>query len=158
MLHRDRERLALGAAGGERAVGARDPEPDVAADERERLVLAEHARQQPRLGEDLEAVADSEHEAAVAGELGDRLHDRREARDRAAAEVVAVGEPAGEDDACGAGGKLRVVVPDAPGVRAEARQGELGVAVVVRAGEDDDGDPGPELFGDGHHAACSSIS
>ena len=43
----------------------------------------------------------------LAGELGDRLHDRREARDRAAAEVVAVGEPAGEDDGCRAGGKLR---------------------------------------------------
>ena len=49
-------------------VGARDAEPDVAADERERLVRAEHARQQPRLGEDLEAVADPEHEAAAVGE------------------------------------------------------------------------------------------
>ena len=39
-----------------------------------------------------------EHEPAVGGELLDRLHDRRKFGDRAAAQVVAVGEAAGQDD------------------------------------------------------------
>ena len=43
-------------------------ERDVAADERERRVRAQRAREQAGLGEDLEAVADAEHEPAVAGE------------------------------------------------------------------------------------------
>ena len=53
--------------------------------------------EQPRLAQDLEAVADAEHEAAVAGEALDLDHDRREPRQRAGAQVVAVGEPAGDD-------------------------------------------------------------
>ena len=125
VLHGDRERLALGAAGGERAVGARDLEPDVAADERERLVLAERARKQPasvRIWKPLQIP--STRPPSPANSV-DRLHDRREAGDRAAAEVVAVREPAREDDACGAGRKLRVVVPDA---RRRPRRGASGRA------------------------------
>ena len=55
----------------------------------------QRAGQQARLAEHLEAVADAQHRAAVGGERGDRLHDRREARDRAGPQVVAVGEAAG---------------------------------------------------------------
>ena len=87
------------------------------------------------------------------GEADDGGHDRREAGDRAAAEVVAVREPAGEDDGCRSGRKLGLGVPDARRVRAEALERELGVAVVVRAREDDDGDPRPGLVGDGAHGA-----
>ena len=47
-------------------------ERDVAADERERLVRAQRAGQQAGLGEDLEAVADPEHEPALGGEARDR--------------------------------------------------------------------------------------
>ena len=83
----------------ERRVGVDDLEVDLAADEAQRGVGQQRARQQARLAQDLEAVADAEHRAAVAGELDDRLHDRREARDRAGAQVVAVGEAAGDDDA-----------------------------------------------------------
>src|SRR3979409_1809404 len=45
----------------------------------------------PRRVEDLEAVADAAPGAAGGGELDHRLHDRREARDGAGAQVVAVG-------------------------------------------------------------------
>ena len=94
---------------------------------------------QPGLAEDLEAVADPEHRPAVGGERGDGSHHRREARDRSAAQVVAVREAAGEDDSLDFG-KLRVGVPDEDGLGAEALERERRVAVVVRAGEDDDGD------------------
>ena len=54
--------------------------------------------QQARLAEHLEAVADSEHGPAGVGELAHRPHHRREAGDRAGAQVVAVGEAAGNHD------------------------------------------------------------
>ena len=65
VLDGDRQRVALGAARGERRVRALDGQRDVAADERERRVRAQRARQQAGLGQDLEAVADPEHEPAV---------------------------------------------------------------------------------------------
>ena len=86
MLHRDHEPLPLAAARRERRVGALDAQRDVAADERERRVRPQHARQQPGLAEDLEAVADPEHEAAVGGERANRGHHRaRSARSRRSA-------------------------------------------------------------------------
>ena len=86
------------AARGERRVGPLDAERDVAADEASDAFGPQDAGQEAGLAEDLEAVADPEHEPAVGGEVGDGAHDRREAGDRAAAQVVAVGEAAGEDD------------------------------------------------------------
>ena len=55
--------------------------------------------QQAGLGEDLEAVADAEHEPARVGERADRAHDGRGSCDGAAAEVVAEREPAGRTTA-----------------------------------------------------------
>ena len=74
-----------------------DLELDLAEDEPQRRVGQQRAGQQARLAEHLEAVADPEHEAAGGGELGHLLHHRREAGDRAGAQVVAVGEAAGDD-------------------------------------------------------------
>ena len=65
-------------------------------------VAEQRARQQARLAEDLEAVADPQHQAALVGEGDDRLHRRREAGDRPGPQVVAVGEAAGDDDRVGA--------------------------------------------------------
>ena len=100
------------------------------------VVGQQRAGQQARLAEDLEAVADPEHRAAVAREGDDVLHDRREARDRADAQVVAVGEAAGDDDGVDAL-QVAVGVPQQHGL-AHARGGELRVDVVARAGEADD--------------------
>ena len=81
----------------ERSVGADDLEVDLAEDELQGRVRQQRPGQQVRLAQDLEAVADPEHEPAGVRELGDLLHHRREARDRARAQVVAVGEAAGHD-------------------------------------------------------------
>ena len=40
------------------------------------VVRAKRAGKEPSLGQDLEAVADAEHEAALGGEVGHRLHHR----------------------------------------------------------------------------------
>src|SRR5712692_9593642 len=63
------------------------------------LVARERPRQEPRLAEDLEAVARAEDRAAPRDELAERLDDRRAPGDGARAEIVAVREPARQDDA-----------------------------------------------------------
>ena len=74
-----------------RSVGGR-------AQELEAAVLLQRAGQQAGLGEDLEAVADADDRAAVRRELRHRAHHRGEPGDGAGAEVVAMGEAAGDDD------------------------------------------------------------
>src|SRR5581483_10260745 len=94
VLDGNRQQLAGLAPGRERGGDSLHAERDVTTDERERRVRSEHAGQQAGLAEDLKAVADPEHRSAVGGELRDRSHDRREAGNRTAAEVVAVGKAA----------------------------------------------------------------
>ena len=72
MLDGQHDPPAGGAAPGEGQVVALDRQPHVAADEAERLVPQQRAGQQPGLAEDLEAVADPEHEPSRVGELAYR--------------------------------------------------------------------------------------
>ena len=88
------------------------------ADELEPAVAQQRAGQQVRLGQDLEPVADAEDRAARLGEAHDLGHDRAEARDGAAADVVAVGEAARQHDRVEAG-EVGVAVPDVLGLEAE---------------------------------------
>ena len=67
-------------------------------------------------------------------------HDRRQRRHRPAAQVVAVGEAAGQDNQVEAVGQSGVAVPDHVHVRAgRPLDRHLAVAVAVGAGEDDHG-------------------
>src|SRR4029450_8369992 len=68
---------------------------------------------------------------AAPGELGDRAHHRGEPGDGAAAQVVAVGEAAGEDDGVHAL-EVAVAVPQRDGVGAHGGDGEAGVPGVPR--------------------------
>src|SRR5262249_17927523 len=102
-------------------------------DEAKLLVDEQRPGQQPGLAEDLEAVADPQHRPAAASVVGDRLHRGREAGDRAGAQVVAVGEPARDDDRVGAA-KVVVLVPDAPCLAEQAACVER-VSLVAGAGE-----------------------
>ena len=56
----------------------------------------------PASHEELKAVADAEHQAAARGMGAHRLHDRRARRDRAAAQIIAIGEAARQHDEIGA--------------------------------------------------------
>ena len=99
----------------------------------------QRAGQEPCLAKNLEAVADPEYQPSGGCELGDGMHGRREARDRAAAEVVAVGEAAWQNDACNVGQPF-LGVPHRNAGSAELVERVKCVAVVVRAGKRDDGD------------------
>ena len=68
-----------------------------AADELEAAIADERAGQQAAFDQDLEAVADAEHQPAIGGELLHRLHHGRELGDGAAAQIIAVGEAAGQN-------------------------------------------------------------
>jgi hypothetical protein len=107
-----------------------------AAHEAQGAVREQRARQQPRLAEHLEAVADPEHGAALARELDHRLHQRREAGDRTGAQVVPVGEAARYDNGVHPA-EVAVLVPEQLRV-AEAAAGEQRVHLVAGAGEADD--------------------
>src|SRR4051812_36696514 len=139
VLDGDRERLPGARLARERRVGVDDLELGLAADEAQLAIGQQRARQQARLAQDLEAVADAEDQATVAGELDDRLHDRREARDGPDAQVVAVGEPAGDDDGVDAL-QVAVAVPEQDRL-ADALAGQLRVDLVAASREPDD----PEL-------------
>ena len=115
-----------------------DAQSHVAADEFERGVAHQHAGQQPRLGQHLEAVADAEHRGSGARARHHFAHDRRMRRHGAGAEIIAVGEAARQHDqiACR---QHAVAVPDHG--RRLARGGferDRRVAVAIRSGKDDD--------------------
>ena len=140
MLDDDAQHVAGVGRLGEGRAGVLDAQVDVAADELEADVADERAGQQVGFGQDLKAVADAHDEAAVGGEVGDRGHDRAEARDRPAAQVVAVGEAARDDDGVDAA-QVGVFVPQPDRFGAgEGGDGVGGVVVGVDAGKDADPD------------------
>ena len=134
----DAEDLAALGVAGEGRVGGFDAQVDVAADEFQAAIAEQGAGEQAGFDQDLEAVADAEHEAAIGGELLDGLHDGREFGDGAAAQVIAVGEAAGEDDgidvAEGGG-----VMPDELRLLPEVvGDGVECVVIAIAAGKDND--------------------
>ena len=112
---------------------------DVPADEPQRPVPDERAGQQPRLAQDLEPVADAEHRTAALGEGAHLVHDGGEPRDRARAQVVAVGEPARQDDRVDAA-QVVLGVPQGDALAAHRVDGPQRVPVVERPRERDDAD------------------
>ena len=76
----------------------------------------------------------------AAANVGDGGHDRREPRDGAGAQVVAVREPAGQNHDVGAA-ERRLLVPDERRLLAEhVLRGVVRVVIAVRSGKDDDGE------------------
>ena len=94
----------------------------------------------PRFAQDLKAVADAEHQPAIGRELAHRIHDRRAAGNRAAAQIVAVGKPARHDDEIGARRQRGVGMPHhrrlAAGNEFERARH---VALAIDAGKNEDG-------------------
>jgi len=108
------------------------------ADEAERLVAHERAGQQSALAEDLKSIADADYEPPFFGKADHVLHDGREARDGSRTQIVAVGEPAWNDDNVDVA-QCPFFVPDKARVLVEdVLRGVIGVVVAVRPGEDDD--------------------
>ena len=119
-------------------VGLLGDDVDLPADEAQALVREQRARQQPGLAQHLEAVADPQHGPALGCERRHRLHRRREARDRARAQVVAVAEAARDDDPVEAARSVSSCQTSrASPTRSQARDG---VALVAAARELEDAD------------------
>src|SRR5262249_45323172 len=138
---RHRHDLALLVEARERRVRAVDAQAHVAADVAQAPVDADGSGQEAGLEKDLEAVADAEERPAPAGERRHALHDGREPRERPGAQVVAVREPARQDEDVRAL-EVAVAVPDVLGFAAEEVFGDVeAVLVAVGAREDED----PEL-------------
>jgi hypothetical protein len=81
------------------------------AHERQTLVPSQGSREQARLAQDLEAVADAHHRAAPLGVLPDGVHHPSEPGDGSGPEVITVGEATRKDDGIGTG-QVIVAVPD----------------------------------------------
>ena len=79
---------------GERRISSDGFEMDMLAAKLERAIANERAGQQARIGQHLEAIANSQHQSAVGRELLNRLHNRAEARNRATPEIIPVTEAA----------------------------------------------------------------
>src|SRR5207249_1910050 len=92
------EDLAAVGGRGEGRVSGLGAQVDVAADELQAAIADEGAWQKTSLDEDLEAVTDSQDEAAIPCKLADGAHHGRELGDGSAAEIVAIGEASGKDD------------------------------------------------------------
>jgi hypothetical protein len=111
MRHRHADHLAGVVAPRVDALAGLDAQMHVLAVEAQRLVGEQHARQQAGFGDDLEAVADAEHRRARLGARLDFAHDRRMRCHRAAAQVIAIGKAARNDDQVGLG-QVAVAMPD----------------------------------------------
>ena len=132
VLGGDREPLA-GLDAGRPGALRFDLQLDLPEVEAKPLVREQRAGEQAGLAQDLKAVADSEHRAAVRGEAGHGLHGGSEPGDRASPQVVAVGEPAGDDHGVEVR-EIRLLVPDEPRVTDPLACRER-VALVARPGE-----------------------
>ena len=113
---------------------------DWRAHELQRAVADEGARQEPRLAQDLEAVADAHDRPAPFCELANGAHDRCTSRDRTGAKVVPIGEPAGKYHGVDAT-QVAVAVPERHAVAAHVLNGAPRVAIVQRPGERHHADP-----------------
>ena len=100
-------------------------------------VAHQSAGQQSRLTENLEAVANPKHPSTALRKLHKPAHDRRKACHGTAAQVVAIGKPAGQNDAIEIAGKL-VFMPKKRNFLPELGLETIeNVVIVARTGKSD---------------------
>src|SRR5205823_10578096 len=92
------QHLALRAGTRERRVGALHAHVHKFADVFQPGIAHERAGKQAGFAENLEAIADAEHQASGGSELLHRVHYRRELGDSAGSQVIAISEAAGNND------------------------------------------------------------
>jgi hypothetical protein len=103
-------------------------------------VLKERPRKEPRLTKDLKAVTDTKHLSTTTGEVLNRLHNRRELRERPRSKVVPVRESARKNDEVGLL-EIGIPMPNRKGLGLQKLTEDMhNVLVTIRTWEDDDGD------------------
>src|SRR5579871_5446132 len=112
----------------------------VPADEFQPRIAHQHTRQELGLAEDLETVADAEHQTAIARKRPHSIHDRRARSDGTAAQIVAIGEAAGYHDEVSPFRQRGLRMPDHARLVAGGEfQSARHVALAIDTGEDEDG-------------------
>src|SRR3984893_6928652 len=101
-------------------------------------VAHQRSRQQSRLTQNLEAVADAEDQSASGGELADGVHHWGELGDGAGAEIVTEGETSGDDDGVAVLEVVRVVPEKSYGLLGDLLDGPESIVIAVRSGENND--------------------
>ncbi len=141
VMMRDRaaDDLARLVAARERRVGVGYFELYFAADELQRSIAHQCARQKPGFDEDLEAVADTHDHDALIGLLANGLHHRHTGCNRTAAQIVTVGKAARNQDQVHIVGNARIGLPDGH----RCLSGDLGeccdhVAIAIETGKEND--------------------
>jgi hypothetical protein len=140
-----REGLPLVHSCGEGRIRGLSSQADITADELQSGVADERTWQQARFHKDLESVADAENKTPVGGELLHRLHYGRKTSNGAATEVIAIREPARQDDGVHLADGVRVV-PNELGGGGMAWpiqvliNGVPRIVVAIAAWEDNDAD------------------
>src|SRR5262249_3880163 len=111
---------------------------NVAADKAQAGVAHHGTGEEARFAQNLETVADAEHNAAAFGERFYGLHDRRETRDGAGPEIVTVGKSAGQDNGVAAREVLRLVPYELDRFFQDVADSVERVVVAIRARKDYD--------------------
>ena len=112
----------------------------ILADEFQPRIAHQYAGQQARFAQDLETVADAEHETAVGCKLAHGVHDRRARGNRAAAQIIAIGKAAGHDHEIGAIRQRGVGMPHHRRLLAgDEFQRARHIALAIDSGKDENG-------------------
>src|SRR5688500_5129353 len=95
--NRHLQKLSSDVAVGEQRVGVFDANANGCGNELECGVSHQRPREEVRLAENLEAVADAEHRTARLGVCCYFSHDRADSRDCSVTKIVTVAEPSGKN-------------------------------------------------------------
>ncbi len=95
---RNLQHLAGGGRGGKRRVRGFHANVHLPADKSHPRVALQHAGEQTRFAKNLKTVADAENQASAAREFFHGAHHGRKSRNRARAQIIAVGKSAGQQD------------------------------------------------------------
>ena len=137
---------------GEGCLVGFDAQVDLLADVFEAGIAHECAGEQTGFAKDLKAVADAENQAAGGSELLDRLHNGSEVSDGAGAEVVAVGEAAGNNDGIAVFEVFGLMPQEGGRLTGNFGDSVVSVVIAIGSGKDEDAE-----FHGSRLAACEEF-
>ena len=131
------ENLALAARVGERSIRNFHAHMNRLADVLESDVTHEGSRKQSRLAQDLETIADAQHQSAPVGKLLYRFHHGRELCNSPGAQVISVCEAAGNDSNVAVLQIMRLMPEKRNRLLCYLLNRPVSVVVTIRARKDD---------------------
>jgi hypothetical protein len=132
---RDLQNLSGTRGAGERRIRVFHADVHLAAEKAQSLIAQHGTGKKSSFEKDLESVADAKNQSARFGKAVQRAHDRRKARDRSRAEIIAVGKAAWEQDGVVAGEIFRLVPDEIDRLANYRADGVKGVVIAIRPGK-----------------------